>query len=113
MRTISDIQKMPIAALEKLMRESEFDTRDRAIIATEINARLLKSIAKPHWTLVPVFWVALVAAVAGVLALGVAVYALPQAQKFFHPIASGQPPQTTKLQQSESAPPPSTQQPKK
>jgi hypothetical protein len=68
MKKISEIQKMSIEQLEQLMREAEFDTRDRVIISTEINTRLLKALKEPHWSTTPLFWVYVVAAVAACIA---------------------------------------------
>ena len=80
MRKIEDIQKMSIAELEKLMRESEFDTRDRAIISTEINARLLKVVAKPHWSVTSGFWLLVVGTSASCIAAYYSYLAYSQAQ---------------------------------
>ncbi len=84
---------MPIEQLEKLMRESELDTRSREIISTEINARLLKALAKPHWSLTPLFWVSVVGAVAAVVAAYYAylAYSQPQQSSVANPQSQNEP----------------------
>ena len=103
MKKIEDIQKLTIDELKEIMRESEFDTRAREIVSTEINARLLKVAATPHWSLTPLFWVSVVAAVAACIAAYPVVF--PSQERKLAPVV----PQTqndTAKSQPLSIPPP-------
>lgn len=70
MRSIAELRKMTVAELDRELSHpnTEFDGRGRQIVQDEINRRLLEEIKRPHWTLTPNFWIALVAAVAASIA---------------------------------------------
>jgi hypothetical protein len=69
MPTFEELARMSESALEDFLNTGEHGTRERQFALEELQRRRLGSIAKPHWTLTPMFWIALVGAVfAGIAA---------------------------------------------
>jgi hypothetical protein len=87
------------SAKEWLLSQELIKSEKRAEENMSLILEKLQSIERPHWTMVPVFWVALVAAIA-------ALFAVPQVQQFFQQDAPAQPVQTTIHQQLKSEQPP-------
>jgi len=50
------------------------------LVAAELHARALAAASKPHWSVVPAFWLILVTAILALVAAAAAVLALPQVQ---------------------------------
>jgi hypothetical protein len=74
-----EIAKMSDAELEKLVDTVPFGHMHRINALEELNRRQLRAIAhaKPHWTLTPAFWVAVLAMVFAAIA------AWPVVREFF------------------------------
>ena len=66
---ISDIQKLSDGKLSELLCNSEFNSLDREHASTEINRRLLIQSKKNHWSVVPIFFLSLIAALTGIISL--------------------------------------------
>lgn len=59
------IEKMTDQELRRLLKE-DMDIGLGMVILREINARDMKRLAKPHWSVTPNFWLTFIAAVSGV-----------------------------------------------
>lgn len=55
------------------------------LVAAELHARALAVASKPHWSVVPAFWLLVVTAVLALVAAGAAILALPQVQHLLRP----------------------------
>lgn len=55
------------------------------LVATELHSRGLLAASKPHWSVVPSFWLLVVTASLALIAAVAAVLALPQVQRFLQP----------------------------
>ena len=55
------------------------------LVSAELQARALAAASKPHWSVVPAFWLILVTAILALVAAAAAVFALPQVQHLLRP----------------------------
>lgn len=55
------------------------------LVAAELHTRALAAASKPHWSVVPAFWLLVVTAILALVAAGAAVLALPQVQHLLRP----------------------------
>lgn len=55
------------------------------LITAELHSRALAAASKPHWSVVPAFWLLVVTAVLALVAAGAAILALPQVQHLLRP----------------------------
>jgi hypothetical protein len=72
---VRDISNTPIEVVEKmsdeelrLLMKEDMDMGLGMVLIREMNARELKILSKPHWSVTPLFWVSLIAAVAACIA---------------------------------------------
>lgn len=87
---IEDVKNMSdIELLAVLNGESEprgmMTGQTAQLIASELHARAIERASKPHWSAAPSFWLLVTSVFLSLVAIAVAVFALPQVQKLVFP----------------------------
>jgi hypothetical protein len=83
--SVEQIRAMPDAELLSVL-SGEYDdgailpANLQQLVATELHSRGLLAASKPHWSIVPSFWLLVVTAVLALIAAVAAILALPQIQ---------------------------------
>jgi hypothetical protein len=88
--TVDQITALPDSELLRVL-SGEYDDGAvvpgplQQLVAAELQARALAAASKPHWSVVPAFWLIVATAILALVAAAAAVLALPQVQQLLRP----------------------------